>query len=149
QVALRDIPQNFTPALGFVQRKNVRLFRAGFSYNPRPKDFLGIQQMFHDFYYLQFTRLDNHEVESRNFFMATTDWHFKSGDAIHTLTDIDASYERLFSPFQIFTGVVLPVREYTFVRSRINVMTAARRALSGTFNMSYGQYWSGYGEMLQ
>ena len=149
QFVLREIQDNFRPALGFVQRRNVRLFRVGFSYNPRPKDFLGIQQMFHDFYYMQFTRLDNHEVESRNFYATTIDWHFKSGDAIHTLTDIDASYERLFAPFQIFTGVVLPVGEYTFVRGHVNVTTAARRKLSGSINMSYGQYWSGYGETIQ
>lgn len=37
QVAYREIQENFDPALGFVQRGNVRLFRAAGSYNPRPK----------------------------------------------------------------------------------------------------------------
>ena len=36
QVALREVQENFDPALGFVQRNNVRVFRAGGSYNPRP-----------------------------------------------------------------------------------------------------------------
>src|SRR3989304_1051497 len=47
QVALREIQGNFDPALGFVQRRNVRMLRVAGSYNPRPRDFLGIQQMFH------------------------------------------------------------------------------------------------------
>ena len=38
QVVVRDIQQNFKPALGFVQRDNVRLFRTALSWNPRPKD---------------------------------------------------------------------------------------------------------------
>ena len=50
QVAFREIQENFKPALGFVQRDNVRMLRVAGSYNPRPKDFLNIQQMFHDVY---------------------------------------------------------------------------------------------------
>ena len=64
QVAFREIQENFKPALGFVQRDNVRMLRVAGSYNPRPKDFLNIQQMFHDVYYTRFTRLDNGQVES-------------------------------------------------------------------------------------
>ena len=37
QVAFREIQRNFRPALGFVQRDNVRLLRVGASYNPRPQ----------------------------------------------------------------------------------------------------------------
>src|SRR5205814_7411969 len=146
---IREIQANFRPALGFVQRRNIRLLRFTGSFDPRPKKFLGIQQMFHDFSYMRFTRLDNHEVESWNFYATTLDWHFRSGDAIHTLTDVDASYERLFAPFEIFPGVVLPVGEYRFTRSRVNIMTASRRRLSGSFNWSYGQYWSGWGDTVQ
>ncbi len=36
QVAVKDIQKNFNPAMGFVQRDNVRMVRAGGSYNPRP-----------------------------------------------------------------------------------------------------------------
>ena len=64
QFIWREMQENFRPALGFVQRTNVRLLRVGTSYNPRPNDFLGIQQAFHDVYYTRFTRLDNGEVES-------------------------------------------------------------------------------------
>ena len=38
QFALREIQENFDPALGFVQRDNVRLLRAAASYNPRPEE---------------------------------------------------------------------------------------------------------------
>jgi len=63
QIALREIQANFQPALGFVQRSNVQMLRVAGSYNPRPR-FLNIQQMFHDVYFTQFTRLDNRQVES-------------------------------------------------------------------------------------
>ena len=105
---VRDIQENFRPALGFVQRDNVRLFRAAFSYNPRPKDFLNIQQMNHDVYYTHFTRLDNGETESWDLYVTLLDWHFKSGDNLHGMIDFNPTYERLFEPFEISPGVMLP-----------------------------------------
>jgi hypothetical protein len=80
QIAYREIQENFKPGLGFVQRDNVRLFRIAGSYNPRPKDFLNVLQMFHDVYYTRFTRLDNGEVESWDLYVTLLDWHLTSGE---------------------------------------------------------------------
>src|SRR4030095_8277854 len=55
QIIIREMQENFRPAIGFVQRRNVRMLRLGASFNPRPKNFLGIQQMFHDVFYARFT----------------------------------------------------------------------------------------------
>jgi hypothetical protein len=149
QFMWRDVQQNFRPALGFVQRRNLRLFRAGASFNPRPKNFLGLQQMFHDFYYTRFTRLDNGELESADFYMTVLDWHFKSGDALHALFDYNPTYERLFAPFQIFPGVVLPPGEYRFTRWFQNLTTAQKRRIQGSLRTSLGNYWSGTAYSIQ
>jgi uncharacterized protein DUF5916 len=143
QIILREMQPNFRPALGFVQRRNVRLFRAGASYNPRPKRLLGIQQMFHNVFFTRFTRLDNGKVESWDLYVTPLDWHFKSGDSLHSLFDINPAYERLFAPFQIFPGVVLPPGEYQFTRFRGNFSSAQRRRLQGSVSGSFGDYWSG------
>jgi hypothetical protein len=148
QIIWRDIPQNFTPALGFVQRKNVRLLRVAGSFNPRPKDFLGIQQMFHDVFYTRFTRLDTGQVESWDFYATMLDWHFRSGDSLHSVFDVNPVYERLFSPFQIFSGVFLPPGEYRFNRFRHSLTTAPKRKLQGSVNWSMGTYWSGHADTL-
>jgi hypothetical protein len=108
QLIWRDIQANFRPALGFVQRRNVRMLRVGASYNPRPKELFGIQQMFNAVFYTRFVRLDNGQVESWDLFPTWLDWHFKSGDAIHRFFDPNPTYERLFAPFEISPGVVLP-----------------------------------------
>jgi hypothetical protein len=57
-------------------------------------------------------------------------------------------YERLRTPFVISPGVVLPPGEYRFTRLRYNLMTAARRRLSGNINVSHGNYWSGEAETV-
>ena len=149
QVALRDIQENFRPALGFVQRDNVRLLRVAASYNPRPKNFLNIQQMFHDFFYTRFTRLDNNEVESWDFYATIFDWHFKSGDSVHAILDFNPTYERLFERFEIAPGVVLPPGEYRFTRFRTSPITsAAKRRFTGAMTVVWGSYWSGQAEQV-
>jgi hypothetical protein len=150
QFAWRDIPENFRPALGFVQRRNVRLLRVGGSFNPRPKDFLGIQQMFHDVYYTRFTRLDTGRLESSELYIGLLpDWHFKSGDALHAIFDVIRTYENLSTPFRIFPGVVLPPGEYRNTRWRFNFSSAQRRRLQGQIRWYFGPYWSGDADQFE
>ena len=130
QVAFREIQENFKPALGFVQRDNVRLFRVAGSYNPRPKRFLNILQMNHDVFYTRFTRLDNGQLESQDLYVTWWDWHFKSGDNIHGILDFNPTYERLFEPFEISPGVILSPGEYRFTRFRNNLFTTASKRRS-------------------
>ena len=149
QVVWRDIPENFRPALGFVQRRNVRLLRIGGSFSPRPRDFLGIQKMFHDVYYKRFTRLDNGQVESWDLHATLWDWHFQSGDSLHSFLEPNIIFERLFDTFEIFPGVILPVGEYRFTRWRGHLMSASKRKLQGRINVSIGNFWGGHAETVQ
>jgi hypothetical protein len=143
QIIWREIQDNFDPALGFVQRDNVRMLRLGGSYNPRPVKFLGIQQMFHDVFFTRFTRLDNGEVESWDLYATLVDWHFNSGDSLHSLFDINPMYERLFAPFEISPGVVLAPSEYRFTRFRVSFVSAQKRRLQGSAGVTFGNFWSG------
>ena len=142
----REIQENFDPGIGFVQRNNVRMYRVAGSYNPRPKDFWNMQQMFHDIYYTHFKRLDNGMTESSELYITPIDWHFRSGDSIHQLGDFIRGYERLFEPFEISPGVVLPAGEYNTTRHKANVAFAQKRPLSGSLSVGWGQFWSGSSE---
>ena len=148
QVAMREIPRNFRPGLGFVQRSNVRMMRAAASYNPRPKSFLGIQQMFHDVYYTQFERLDTGQLESSDLYFAPLDWHFQSGDAVPAIFDVNLLYERLFNNFAISPGVTLRPGSYHFTRFKASLASASKRRLTGNLNLTWGDYWSGQAEQI-
>jgi hypothetical protein len=149
QVTFREIQENFRPALGFVQRDNIRMVRVAGSYNPRPKGFLNVQQMFHDVYFTHFRRLDNNQVESWDLYVTLLDWHLNSGDNLHGMFDFNPTYERLFEPFEISPGVRLLPGEYRFTRFRSNLLsTATKRRLSGSINLTYGNYWSGDAEQV-
>ena len=148
ELVYRVIEEDFQPALGFVQRSNVRMYRFGASYNPRPKKFLNIQQMFHDIFYTRFERLDNGMLESSEFHLTPIDWHFKSGDSFHSILDYDRGFERLFEPFQISPGVVLLPGEYRSNRFKANFSSARKRRLSGSITTSWGDFWSGTSEQI-
>ena len=145
-VVFREIQKNFDPGIGFVQRSNVRMYRVAGSYNPRPKDFWNMQQMFHDIYYTHFERLDNGMTESSELYITPIDWHFRSGDSIHQLGDLVRGFERLFEPFEISPGVVLPTGEYHTTRHKVNVAFARKRPLSGSLSLGWGEFWSGSSE---
>ena len=149
QVIVREIQDNFRPALGFVQRNNVRLFRAAGSFNPRPQNFLNVQQMFYDVYYTRFTRLDNGKMESEDLYVTMLDWHLNSGDSFHGMFDVNLVRERLFEPFAIAPNVVLPVGDYRFTRFKSNFFsTAATRPVSGSLIVFWGNFWSGRAEQV-
>ena len=124
-------------------------FAPAASFNPRPRSLLNIQQMNHDVFFTRFTRLDNNQVESWDLYVTWWDWHFKSGDNMHGWFDFNPTYERLFEPFEISPSVFLPPGEYRFTRFRSNVLsTAAKRPVSASINLTWGNYWSGKAEQV-
>lgn len=150
EVIWRDIQRNFSPRAGFVARNNIRLFRIGGRYNPRPKHLLGLQQMYNGVFYNRYWRLDTGETEAWNlFFTIPLDWHFKSGDGLHSLLSPDVTYNRLFAPFEIAPGVILPAGEYRFTRWSNGFTTAGKRRLQGAIRWWFGTYWSGHAHELQ
>ncbi len=149
QVLWREIQENFDPAIGFVQRSNVRMLRVAGSFNPRPRPSTGIQQMFHDVFFTRFTRLDNGLVESWDIYATLVDWHLNSGDSLHSLFDLNPTYERLFEPFEISPGVVLPPGEYRFMPMRIFFTSAQKRRVQGSIGLRFGNYWSGTAKEIQ
>ncbi len=148
-LVLREMQRNFDPGIGFVQRKNVRLYRGGLSYNPRIYNYLGLERLQHDIFYTQFDSLDTDELESSEFYVSVFDWHFLSGDAIHSMFDFTGAKEVLIEPFEISPGVVIPVGEYNFNQWKSNISFASKRPLSGSLTVEWGEFWSGNAENIR
>jgi hypothetical protein len=105
--------------------------------------------MFHDVYYTRFDRLDTGQLESADLYLTPIDWHFRSGDSLHSLLDLNLVYERLFAPFEIAPGVVLPPGEYRFTRFKSpGFSSATKRRVAGSFSVAWGDYWSGRAEQV-
>lgn len=142
----RDIQRNFRPALGFVSRSNVRFIETRFEYNPRPKHFLNVRQMSHEFFLTHYTRLDTGQVESWRLQTAPINWQFNSGDRVEF--NYAPQFERLFAPFEIATGVFLPPGDYRFTRWRAEAFSASKRPVEVRASWWFGSYWSGRAQEL-
>ncbi|RMG52277.1 MAG: hypothetical protein D6723_09070 [Acidobacteria bacterium] len=146
-ISWRQIERNFRPALGFVSRTDVRKLNLSAVFSPRPKHFLNIRQMFHEVFFTRFTRLDKGRVESWRLFTAPINWRFNSGDRIEF--NYMPVFERLFEPFEISEGVILPPGDYRFTRWRAEFGTASKRSwrIEGTW--WFGTYWSGRADQIE
>jgi hypothetical protein len=142
-----QIGKNFAPALGFAQRTNVRGFNAGFEFDPRPKHFLNVRQMFHEFFYHRYTRLDDGQVESWELFTAPINWTLNSGDRFEF--NYAPQFERLFAPFEISAGVILPAGDYRTTRWRAEFGTASKRRWKADGTWRFGTYWSGHADQIE
>jgi len=125
------------------------MYRVGGGYNPRPKDFLNLDDMRHGIYYTRFERLDNGLLESSELDVTWLHWHFKSGEAIHSFMDYTGTEERLFEDFEISPGVVLPVGHYKMDRHSITLGSARKRRVSGFISLTWGDFWSGSAERIR
>ena len=97
-----------------MARSNVDKLTLSFEYDPRPKNFLNVRQMFHEFFFTSYKRLDTGKVESWRFFTAPINYELNSGD--HIEFNIIPTFERLFQPFEIVDGLKLQPGDYHFNR---------------------------------
>ncbi len=135
------VPSNFNPSLGFVPRTNFSKMNFSVNFAPRPRNFMGIRRMNHQFRFTQFSRLDDGAVESWRLFTAPVNYTFNSEDRFEF--NYAPQFERLFRPFQIARGVTLPVGDYRFDRWRLEFVTSSRRRLKVDTTWWFGTYWSG------
>lgn len=140
------IERNFSPALGFVPRGGVNKLSIAAEFDPRPKNFLNVRQMFHEFFFTRFTRPDKGQTESWRLFTAPINYSLNSGE--HVEFNYAPQFERLFEPFEIAKGVVLPPGDYRFTRWRFELNTASKRRWKFDNEWYFGSYWSGHADQL-
>jgi hypothetical protein len=143
----KQIEENFRPALGFVPRTDVRKLSISAEFDPRPKDFLNVRQMFHEFFFTRFTNLTHNRVESWRLFTAPINYELNSGE--HIEFNYAPQFERLFQPFEIAEGVTLPAGDYRFTRGRFEINTASKRRWKFDNAWWFGSYWSGHANQLE
>ena len=82
-------------------------------------------QMLHEFFFSHFSRIVRGRTESWRLFTAPINYSLNSVE--HVEFNYAAQIERLFKPFEIAKGVVLPPGDYRFTRWRLEIKTASRK----------------------
>jgi hypothetical protein len=129
------------PALGFIDRPGTVHSQIGLGFQPRPK---GEQAWARQFFFEGFA---NHYAtlggvtESWRIFLAPLNVETRSGD--HYEANFIPQYERLFEPFEIADGVVIPPGEYRFNRARLQAESSGSRPFRAGVTYYSGGFYDG------
>ena len=138
---VREVQENFDPAVGFVNRHAYRSYSPSLMFRPRPTRHPLIRRFFFGTNVEVLTDLQNQLLER------TVDLTVL-GVQLHTQDNfsmaVKPSRVRLDSPFRISSGIELPVGTvYDFTRFSVNGRTANRRLISVQTNFETGGFYSG------
>ena len=141
----RRVDSSFQPSLGFVPRPGVQAADLGVMFQPRPRDFLSVRQMFIGLEGSLITdlrgRWESYGVEQ------LINWQFESGDGIEA--GVSREGERLIEPFEIATGIAIPAGPYDYTRWHLTAGLADKRKLSGYAEWSFGDFYDGRLQQLE
>ena len=144
--SFRQIGSQFDPSLGFVPRKGVKMYSLSVDYMPRPEKIKFIRQFFFESYYSLVTDLNN-QWESYTVFTAPFHFRMESGDRFEF--NLKPAGEFLKEPFEISPGVIIPAGGYHWIRSRLELETASKRAVNGQATWWYGGFYEGWLDQIE
>jgi len=133
-----QIGEDLNPALGFVRRRGVRQYflRARRRWRPEaPLNRFDLDASLNATTDLGNT-LESAEITPLGFTLANV-----PGDRISG--EVNLERERLFEPFEIMDGVVLPVDTYDWVTAEAEVATSDARPLAASALVRYGGFFNG------
>lgn len=135
------VERNFAPALGYVQRPGTHFTDYEAQIRPRPRDFLGVRQMAYEIEYSSYYDLTNRGVQSRALKLVPLSWSFNRGSKISA--SYQRSYERLWEPFTVHTGVAIPTGSYWMDRGNASLSTPTKKALQLSLVYDFGKFYAG------
>jgi hypothetical protein len=134
------IGENYNPELGFVPRRGVRISSVSAEVSPRPR-FWGLRQMSFEFEYSDYYNLREHSSETQEMSAVPFQWRFNSGEFFDY--EYSRSTERLYEPWEIQDGVVLPEGKYTYASHGIGFRTSEARPIFAGVDFSTGSFFGG------
>ena len=138
--------QALDPAMGFLQRPGTRQLFADINWQPRPPADSGLSWVRQfDIYGTYTLVLDtNDRVASEDWKLIPLQGTAQSG--WYGYIEINPSYERLTSPYEIVPGVILPVGEYRFANVDVGLTSPPARACWVSLEGEAGPLYDGHYE---
>jgi hypothetical protein len=144
RISYRELGEDYDPSLGFVRRNGFRRVEPNLGFNPRPDFIPWLRQLRFRGQWRHLWNMSN-QLVTRNIQYTVFNPRFESGDSFSV--QFNQNFELLDEEFEISDGLFIPAGEYSYNEWRIFAFTAGKRPVSGFFNVSFGDFWSG--EKLQ
>jgi TolB-like protein len=139
QVERLAVEEDFNPEVGFLRRTDFQRSFASARFSPRPAGITAVRKLRWEGSFDYITNGAG-RVETR---IASGAFGAELANSDQFLVETSRNYEFLADPFDIATGVVIPVAGYTFTDTRASYSFGAQRRISGTLSASHGSFFGG------
>lgn len=138
-IGIKELQQNFNPALGFVNRRGIRdqTLELGYTYRPRDSS---LRQIFSGVDVQRINRLSG-GLQTEVISVRPLEIQNNTRDSFNLR--YTANKEVVTDSFEIADGVVIPPGEYSFDEYGFDLSTGSQRSLSGTLNYRTGEFYDG------
>ena len=134
-----EVADNFNPEVGFLKRSGFRKVDAGVYNTYRPKNFLKLQQLRPHVTFNRFWNFDGFEETSLLHLHSTMEFNDSSvGSIMWNVTG-----EGVTSPFEIFSGVIVPTGTYDHNHVALAYSTNRAASVSVGMRTSIGGFFGG------
>lgn len=133
------IDDDFDPRLGFVRREGIHLYGADLAWRPRIQG-EWVRRLSFGFEPLLVTDLE-HEPETTALEFEPLGIEFESGEELQLF--LSWNEERLVEDFDITDDVTIPIGEYEFLRTGVELETSDKRPVGGRVQFSTGGFFDG------
>jgi hypothetical protein len=142
----QDIGENFDPRLGYVRRRGVVVNSALAQYRPRTTNNRFIRQFIFSAGLDDYLNTVEHDTESRAYSVSPFGLLFHGGERLsYTATH---EFERLFEPFQIHSGITIPIGAYSNLRHAALLSGPTNKVISYSFSYDGGGFYSGSSDQI-
>jgi Carbohydrate family 9 binding domain-like/Domain of unknown function (DUF5916) len=143
---MKELQANFNPALGYVNRRDIRTYTGEMGYTRRfTEGFIQAARSGVDFE--QFIGLGSGDLETQTVTYRLAEVFSRLNDQFKFF--YISSREVLTEPFEISPGVIIPVGDYSFGENELSLEAAGSRFLSGGITWSQGDFYDGERLKLQ
>jgi len=138
EVGLKEIQANFIPALGYINRKDIRdyTFETGYTY----RSLGGVVRSVYGGAIVERVEHLNGELQSQ---VANLRLDIQNQTNDKVVLTYSEEREGLIQPFEISEGVVIPRGVYAFDGFRVHVDTGTHRKLKTRFTVGSGDFYAG------
>ncbi len=133
------VGDGFNPEVGFLQREDFNRSFGLFRFSPRPHAIAAIRKLLWEGSFDYFT--DRSGVLETRIAQGRFGILFENGDQFDAA--YTRSYEFLERPFEIASGIAIPVGGHPFQDVEVSYSLAQQRALGGTVGVQHGSFYNG------
>lgn len=141
-LSMTGVQDEFNPEMGFLRRKNYKVFNTELSISPRPKSISWIQQLEFVPFELSYYLTDNtNELESVYLEIIPLAIEFKSGEQFEF--NIQRLFDRLDEPFEIVDEVEIEEDEFWNTQYELQFESYSGRDIVFESAVDWGEFYTG------